>query len=140
MQPDGRTVPITTWDGGEKTGLHIDVNSQRDAQSGFVDRPGTSIAQVSGSEVGAYINSRDLGTSVGSAYNRGNMMITPGYRFPQNAQPTPFILPNYVLDVLLDLQVPTASDAGITGSKSYVTFDIEFKDRASTQLISLNVG
>ena len=136
-QPDGHTVPVTGWDAGEKTGLF--VGNRPDAQTGFENRPGTTVAQIAGGEVGAYLNSRDHGPAA-NPRQPANMMVTPAYRFPANARPMPFGQPGRALDFSLELQVPTASDAGRPGSMSYVTFDVVFIDVATQERISLDVN
>jgi hypothetical protein len=65
-QPDpftssGNLVP-TSWDAGSQTGFA--PASPSTAQLGFRNQTGTSTVQMEGDIVGAYLNSRDLPTSL----------------------------------------------------------------------------
>jgi len=110
----GRLVP-TSWNAGSKTGFV--PASPSTAQLGFRNQVGTSTAQMEGDTVGAYINSRDLPTTLSNQ----KMMITPEYRFPSGATPVPFAHATSVLNGEMDLQVPVA-----VGRQTYVTADLLF--------------
>jgi hypothetical protein len=138
-RPDGRTVPVRSWDGGIKTGLHVPLLDRALRQAGFANSSGTTIAQIAPTEVGAYINSKDIPLEF-RKHDRNSMMITPEYRFIRSDRPKPFTAIDRCVEVSFDLQVPTASDAGNIQSRSYVTFDLEFLDTVHRTLISLNVN
>lgn len=112
----GYLVP-TSWDAGSKTGFV--PTSPSTAQLGFRNQVGTSTAQMEGDTVGAYLNSKDVPTSLSNQ----KMMITPLYRFPSGATPVPFASSTSVLNAELDLQVPVA-----VGSHTYVNADLLFVD------------
>ncbi len=119
LQPDpftstGYLVP-TSWNAGSKTGFV--PASPATAQVGFRNQVGTSTAQMEGDTVGAYLNSKDLPTTLSNQ----KMMITPQYRFPSGATPVPFAHSTSVLNAELDLQVPVA-----VGSHTYVNADLLF--------------
>jgi hypothetical protein len=118
-QPDpytstGYLVP-TSWDAGSQTGFV--PTSPSTAQLGFRNQVGTSTAQMEGDTVGAYLNSKDLPTTLGNQ----KMMITPQYRFPSGATPVPFASSTSLLNAEMDLQIPVA-----VGSKTYVNADFLF--------------
>jgi hypothetical protein len=112
----GRLVP-TSWNAGSKTGFV--PTSPSTAQLGFRNQVGTSTAQMEGDTVGAYLNSKDLPTTLSDQ----KMMITPQYRFPSGAAPVPFASSTSVLTGEMDVQVPVA-----VGSHTYVNADLLFVD------------
>jgi len=112
----GHLVP-TSWNAGSKTGFVPDSPST--AQLGFRNQAGTSTAQMEGDTVGAYINSKDLPTTL----SQQKMMITPEYRFPLGATPVPFAHSTTQLNVEMDLQIPWA-----VGGDTYVNADLLFYD------------
>ena len=85
---DGKFGPVD-WDPGEKTGLSIpDGATRRLAQRGMRDAAGSTVCQMYGGTVGAYLNSADLsGQGVDAkgnplpGSNGYKQMITPSYRF-----------------------------------------------------------
>jgi hypothetical protein len=105
----------TSWDAGSKTGFV--PQSPSTAQLGFLNEVGTSTAQMEGDTVGAYLNSRDLPTTLKTQ----KMMIAPRYGFQAGATPVPFASSTSVLNAELDLQVPVA-----VGSDTYVAADLLF--------------
>ena len=136
-QPDpfttnGELVP-TAWSATSQTGF-APSNPMSD-QLGFQDLPGTSIAQMDGDTVGAYINSKDLPSSPVTPGGGGGgcghvtnsptqkMMITPQYTWSSGTEAVPFASSTAVLHGSLDLQVPTAS------GEAYVVADLLFEDR-----------
>jgi hypothetical protein len=121
-RPDGMLTP-TGWGAGLKTGFYPSdpVTSH---QAGFRDAPGTSTVQVDGETVGAYINSADL--PEGS--HRYKMMITPEFLAAPAARVHPFAHAGRAILTSLELQVPTAVDAHIAGSETYVSADLVFVD------------
>lgn len=129
-QPDpatsnGLLVP-NTWSAEDKTGLYsID-------QLGFSNKAGSSVAQVSGAAVGAYINSADIRAST-----QYKMMITPQVTF--SPQTKPFVTANAIV-VGLNVQVPTATDTEKPGSNSYVDSDLLFVDATTGTRISYSAG
>ena len=57
---DGKFVPVD-WDPGEKTGLSIpDEQTRTKAQRGMRNAAGSTVCQMYGGTVGAYLNSADL--------------------------------------------------------------------------------
>lgn len=112
----GYLVP-TSWDAGSKTGFV--PTSPSIAQLGFRNQTGTSTAQMEGDTVGAYLNSKDLPTTLSNQL----MMISPQYIFPSGSTPVPFASSGSVLNGEMDLQVPTA-----VGKKTYVSADLSFLD------------
>jgi hypothetical protein len=84
---------------------------------GFQNKVGTSTAQMEGDTVGAYLNSKDLPTTL--SYQK--MMIAPQYMFPAGAAPVLFASSTAVLNAEVDLQVPIAE-----GSDTYVDADFLF--------------
>ncbi len=132
-RPDGYTVPVH-WDARTKTGLHVGGNENR--QTGYADRPGTTIAQIAGAEVGAYLNSSDF-EPTGRC---DKMMVTPAYKFTKAEQRRPFAAPGGAVQVSLDLQVPSAESARGPNSRSYVSADLEFTDPVSHVKISNGVN
>jgi hypothetical protein len=120
LQPNpftsGYLVP-TSWDAGAKTGFV--PTSPSIAQLGFRNQVGTSTAQMEGDTVGAYLNSRDLPTTLSNQL----MMISPQYIWPSGSTPVPFASSGSVLNGEMDLQVPTA-----VGKKTYVSADLSFLD------------
>ncbi len=120
-QPDpftstGNLVP-TSWDAASQTGFA--PTSPTTAQLGFRNQAGATTAQMEGGTVGAYINSKDLPTTL----KNQKMMITPQYRFPSGASPVPFASSTSVLNAEMDVQIPVA-----VGSDTYVTADFLFLD------------
>jgi hypothetical protein len=112
----GYLVP-TSWDAGSKTGFV--PTSPSIAQLGFRNQVGTSTAQMEGDTVGAYLNSKDLPTTLSNQL----MMISPQYIFPSGTTPVPFASSGSVLNGEMDLQIPTA-----VGKKTYVSADLSFLD------------
>jgi hypothetical protein len=118
-QPDpftstGNLVP-TTWDAGSQTGFT--PASPSTAQLGFRNVAGTSTAQMEDDMVGAYLNSKDLPTTL--TYQK--MMTAPQYTFPSGSESVPFASSTGVLSAEMDLQVPVA-----VGSDTYVDADFLF--------------
>lgn len=117
-QPDpftnGYLVP-TSWDAASQTGFV--PTSPSIAQLGYRNQAGTSTAQMEGSIVGGYLNSRDLPTTLSGQ----KMMIAPQFRFPYGTEPVPFASSTGLLSGAVDLQVPVA-----VGSNTYVTSDFLF--------------
>jgi len=122
----GHLVP-TSWNAGSKTGFA--PTSPSTAQLGFRNQAGTTTAQMEGDAVGAYLNSKDLPTTLSNQ----KMMITPAYKFPSGATPVPFAHSTSVLNGEMDLQVPVA-----VGSHTYVVADLTFVDPFGVRL-SYNV-
>ena len=93
---DGKFVPVD-WDPGEKTGLSIpDERTRRLAQRGMRNVAGSTVCQMHGDTVGAYLNSADLSGKGADA--QGNplpgsdgykQMITPSYRSVQRKSSIP---------------------------------------------------
>jgi hypothetical protein len=121
---DGRDVP-TSWDLSVKTGFRP-KGDLRHAQVAFIDRLGSSGAQMQGGTVGAYLDSQDFPNGAPSS----KFIITPNITFsPQtklfrSGEPTRII-------VSFDLQVPTAEDHGLAKSAAYVVSDLKFTDISS---------
>ena len=113
---------VTAWDAGSQTGFT--PTSPSTAQLGFRNQAGTTTAQMEGGTVGAYINSKDLPTTLTAQ----KMMITPQYRFAAGASPVPFASSTSVLNAELDVQIPVAM-----GSDTYVTADFLFLDPDGTR-------
>jgi len=111
---NGLPVP-TAWDAGSQTGFT--PSSPSTAQLGFQNKPGTSTAQMEGAVVGAYLNSRDMPTSLTSQ----KMMITPEYRFAAGSMPVPFASSTSILASSMELQIPVA-----VGKQTYVNADLLF--------------
>jgi hypothetical protein len=107
----------TSWDAGSKTGFV--PASPSISQLGFRNQVGTSTAQMEGDTVGAYLNSRDLPTTLSNQL----MMISPQYIWPTGSTPVPFASSGSVLNGEMDLQIPTA-----VGKKTYVSADLSFLD------------
>jgi hypothetical protein len=121
LQPNPETstgylVP-TSWNAGSKTGF--EPASPSIAQLGFRNQVGASTAQMEGDTVGAYLNSKDLPTTLSNQL----MMISPQYIWPSGSTPVPFASSSSVLNGEMDLQVPTA-----VGKKVYVAADLSFLD------------
>jgi len=124
---DGKFVSVD-WDPGEKTGLSIpDEHARRTAQRGMRNVPGSSVCQMYGDTVGAYLNSADLsGKGVDADGNplpgsEGyKQMVTPSYKLNPKGDVRPWSAPDSVLRVSLDLQIPTAVCAERKGSLAYV--------------------
>ena len=123
---DGKFVPVD-WDPGEKTGLSIpDVHRRRMAQRGMQNAAGSTVCQMYGDTVGAYLNSADLsGNGVDANGNPlpgsdgYKQMITPSYMFGPEEAIHPWRAPDSRLQVSLDLQIPTAVCAEKKGSLAY---------------------
>jgi len=123
----GNLVP-TSWNAGSQTGFV--PASPSTAQLGFRNLAGTSTAQMEGDTVGAYLNSRDLPTTLSNRL----MMISPQYKFPAGATPVPYASSTSLVNAEMDLQIPVA-----VGSKTYVTADFTFLDPNGVR-ISYNVN
>lgn len=137
---NGNFVPVS-WDAASKTGL-VCPPARRLWQRGIWVPPsvpnggtavGHSAAQIYGGGVGAYLNSADL--IDGSPYNR--MMIAPTFTF--GTPSSPFASSTAELMVLLDLQVPTATDfhAGNL-SNTYIRYDLLFTCQQTGGRLSLS--
>ena len=129
-RPDGKMVPISSWDAGVKTGLH--VSNLGEGQSGYIDQAGTTVGQASGGAVGAYLNSTDF-TSHGKC---DKMMITPQYRYRPSDMKYPFASMTGTIDVSFDLQVPTAIGGNSPTNNVYVTADVQYLDPVRNVKIS----
>lgn len=127
---DGMLVP-TSWRAGDKTGFYPS-EPVAGHQSAFRDVPGSSVMQIDGDTVGAYINSADL--REGS--NGYKMMMTPETSIGPEAQVHPFTQSGRAMLVSLELQVPTAVDAHDAGSRTYVSVDLLFVDSSRGTKIS----
>jgi hypothetical protein len=114
LTSNGYLVP-TSWDAGSKTGFV--PTSPSTAQLGFLNKVGTSTAQMEGDTVGAYLNSEDLPTTLSNQL----MMISPQYIFPSGVAPVPFASSDSLLNGEMDLQIPTA-----VGKATYVSLDLSF--------------
>jgi hypothetical protein len=130
---DGNFVPVD-WNVGEKTGLPIAENHSA-AQRGMKNRSGSTAAQMSGTAVGAYLNSDDLsgaGVDAQGCPLPGSggykMMVTPQIFFSPAPVPDLFRTPGDKLIVSMDLQVPVAVSAGKKGSIAYVNPILVFID------------
>jgi hypothetical protein len=123
---DGKFVPVDR-NPAEKTGLSIpDEQTRRMAQRGMRNAAGSTVCQMYGGTVGAYLNSADLSGSGVDA--KGNplpgshgykQMITPSYMFGPEQVIYPWRAPDNHLQVSLDLQIPTAVCAEKKGSLAY---------------------
>ena len=118
----GKPVP-TGWNAGSQTGFV--PTSPSTAQLGFRNVTGTSTAQMEGGVVGAYLNSRDLPTTL----SRRLFMIAPQYRYIPGTEPVPFGSSTSVLNGEMDLQVPVA-----VGKDTYVTADFLFLSANGTRI------
>ncbi|MBN2450766.1 MAG: hypothetical protein JXR77_10280 [Lentisphaeria bacterium] len=120
---DGTFVPVD-WDPGEKTGLSIpDERTRGMAQRGMRNVAGSTVCQMHGDTVGAYLNSADLSGQGGDAEgnplpgsNGYKQMVTPQYSFGPEETIHPWRAPDSRLQVSLDLQIPTAVCAEKKGS------------------------
>lgn len=92
-------------------------------QLGFHNTGRSSVAQMEGGTVGAYLNSADLP----GAPDGQKMMITPQFSF--TAPASPFVNADSVLEGGMDLQIPMA-----VGKDTYVTTDFLFDGPAGAQL------
>jgi len=119
---DGYLVP-TAWNAGSQTGFA--PLAPMTAQNGYLNLAGMSTAQMEGDTVGAYINSKDLPTSLTNQL----MMFAPNYIFASGTQPVPFASSTSVLSGELDLQVPTA-----VGKVTYVAADFAFLDPSGVRI------
>ena len=123
-------VPVD-WDPVEKTGFSIPGNRALN-QRGYRNRAGTSVGQMFGGTVGAYLNSADL--SVDGFDAEGNPLpgsggwkqgFFPEYHFyPQTLsdKDEPIYLwheENSRLEISLELQIPTAVCAEQKGSLAF---------------------
>lgn len=138
---DGKFIPVD-WRVGEKTGLLIG-GALANAQRGMYNRPGSTAAQMSGTCVGAYLNSADL--SAGGMDAQGfplpgsggyKMMVTPQITFSPVQGSNLFRARGDKLTMAMDLQVPVAVCAQKKGSLAYVNpamvfIDIKTKVRLS---------
>ena len=123
---DGKFVPVD-WDPGEKTGFSIpDEQTRMIAQRGMRNAAGSTVCQMHGGTVGAYLNSADLsGDGFDTARNplpgsNGyKQMVTPQYFFGPEETIHPWRDPDSRLQVSLDLQIPTAVCAEKKGSLAY---------------------
>lgn len=123
---DGKFVPVD-WDPGNKTGLSIpDEHARGIAQRGMRNEAGSTVCQMHGGMVGAYLNSADL--SGKGVDTNGNplpgsdgykQMITPSYMFGPEEAIHPWRASDSRLQVSLDLQIPTAVCAEKKGSLAY---------------------
>jgi hypothetical protein len=140
---DGRFVPVD-WDPGEKTGISIpDEKARRMAQRGMRNASGSTVCQMYGDTVGAYLNSADLS---GDGFDAtGNplpgssgykQMIAPSYKLRPDEAIHPWRAPDSRLQVSLDLQIPTAVCAEKKGSLAYVNPLLTLVDPKTTLKIS----
>ena len=140
---DGKFVPVD-WDPGEKTGLSItDERTRRLAQRGMRNVAGSTVCQMHGDTVGAYLNSADLSGKGADA--QGNplpgsdgykQMITPSYQFGPEEIIHPWRAPDGCLQVSFDLQIPTAVCQENKGSLAYVNPLLQLVDRKTGLRIS----
>lgn len=130
--PNGELVELNDWNAGEKTGFYPHQLARH--QAGFADHPNTSAVQVGHDVVGAYLNSSDLPNGTSSGENK--MMITPQYTWSPAERTYPFSKPGKALAVSMQLQIPTANDAGNAHSNTYVAADLLFTDRTTGVRIS----
>lgn len=142
---DGRFVPVD-WNVGEKTGLVIATNLSS-AQRGMRNERGATAAQMSGTAVGAYLNSADLsggGQDAGGNPLPGSggykMMVTPQFFFPKPQVAGLFQAREDRLKVSMDLQIPVAVSAQKKGSLAYVNPVLVFIDAKRNVKISYTVG
>ena len=125
--PDGKFVPVD-WDPEEKTGISIvGQEARRNAQRGMRNAAGTTVCQMVGDTVGAYLNSADLsGQGVDGDGNPlpgsggFKQMITPSYMFGSEEAIRPWNDAESCLQVSLELQIPTAVCGEKKGSLAYV--------------------
>ncbi len=123
---DGKFVPFD-WDPGEKTGLSIpDKDTRTRTQRGMRNAAGSTVCQMYGDTVGAYLNSTDLsGKGVDAkgnplpGSNGYKQMVTPQYFFGPEEIIHPWREPDSRLQVSLDLQIPIAVCAEKKGSLAY---------------------
>ena len=123
-------VPVD-WDPVEKTGLSIPGNRAQN-QRGYRNQAGTTVCQMYGNTVGAYINSADL--SVDGLDDNGNPLpgsggwkqgFFPEYHFyPQTLTENnePIYLwrkENSRLEISMELQIPTAVCEERNGSLAF---------------------
>ena len=130
----GHLVP-SRWNIGTFTGFYPSQPIESH-QASFRDTIGSSAVQIDSDTVGAYINSKDLG----SPENCQKMMITPAFRLPVGSRTRPFASPFTMITTSLDLQVPTAVDQNIPGNYTYVSVTMEFKDVTTGIAISYGVA
>jgi hypothetical protein len=126
-QPDPFTstgnLVANSWDAGSQTGFT--PNDPSTAQLAFRSTAGSSTAQMEGGVVGAYLNSKDLPTTL----NNRLFMIAPQYRYPVGTEPVPFGSSGQVLNGELDLQIPMA-----VGKDTYMSADFLFLDAKGTRI------
>lgn len=131
---NGELVP-STWDAGAKTGL--DVGAVPKAQYSLQATGPSSTVQISGGEVGAYLNSADL---AGSRFRADPaMMITPVIDLP-NRNIFPFSTPTQRLYQSLKLRVPTAVSQNRPHNIVYLVSDFLFIDRTTGTRITFEVA
>jgi hypothetical protein len=124
---DGTFGPVD-WDPGKKTGLSSpDERMRIISQRGMRNAVGSTVCQMHGGTVGAYLNSADLsGKGIDAkgnplpGSNGYKQMITPSYKLRQDEAIYPWRAPDNHLQVSLDLQIPTAVCAERKGSLAYV--------------------
>ena len=142
---DGKFVP-GDWNVGEKTGLLI-AGNLAEAQRGMRNRAGSTAAQMSGTGVGAYLNSADL--SGGGVDAQGyplpgsggyKMMVTPQINFSPVQVSHLFRTRGDMLRITMDLQIPVAVCAQKKGSLTYVNPILVFSDPKRKVKISYIVG
>lgn len=132
---DGKFVPVD-WDPGEKTGLSIpDDRTRRVAQRGMRNTAGSTVCQMYGDTVGAYLNSADLsGKGVDAqgnplpVSNGYKQMICPSYQFGPNEIIQPWRTPYNRLHVSFDLQIPTAVCQEKKGNWAYANLLLTLVD------------
>jgi hypothetical protein len=120
--PNGLLVP-TTWDASAVTGFS--PSTLTGTELGTENAPGATTAQMDDGTVGVYLNSADLPGSPDGQ----KMMITPRIAFAAGTAPVPFASSTAVLNVSMDLQIPTAS-----GSDTYCNVVFEFQDTAGVRI------
>ena len=134
FRANGELVP-STWDAGAKTGL--DVGPVPEAQYSLKATGPSSTVQITGGEVGAYLNSADL---AGSRFRADPaMMITPVIDLP-NRNIFPFSTPTQRLYQSLTLRVPTAVSQNRRHNIVYVVSDFLFIDRTTGTRITFEVA
>jgi hypothetical protein len=132
---DGKFVAVD-WDPGEKTGISIpDEQTRMRSQRGMRNAAGSTVCQMYGGTVGAYLNSADLSGKRVDA--KGNPlpgsddykhMVTPSYMFGPEETIHPWRAPDSCLQVSLDLQIPIAVCGEKKGSLAYANLLLTLVD------------
>lgn len=117
-------VPVD-WDPVEKTGFSIPGNRALN-QRGYRNEAGTTMCQIYGGTVGAYLNSANL--SIDGSDDMGNPLpgsggykqgFFPSYHFSDEEPIYLWREQNSRIEISLELQIPTAECAEKKGSLSY---------------------